>query len=165
MLETVFLSLFAALLSGLLVIRTIYKFKAGVFRRGIYSLDEGVLLIVLRSLLGVPLLAAVVFYFLDPLAPEWTRIDLPVWMRFAGVFLGCAALVLLIRAHRVLGRYFSPTLRFQRDHRLVTEGPSFPKKPNQPTRSFRFSESMRICRFSSSMISPAACLDAEGVTW
>lgn len=145
MLETVFLSLFAALLSGLLVIRTIYKFKAGVFRRGIYSLDEGVLLIVLRSLLGVPLLAAVVFYFLDPLAPEWTRIDLPVWMRFAGVFLGCAALVLLIRAHRVLGRYFSPTLRFQRDHRLVTEGPLFRK--NRINR-LDLSASRRACEYA-----------------
>ena len=123
MLETVFMSIFAVLFSGLVVLRSIYKLKAGVFRRGIYSRDEGVVLIVLRSVLGVPLLAAVVFYFLDPLSPGWARIDLPVGLRFSGVFLGSASLILLARAHRALGRNFSPTLIFQRDHRLVTEGP------------------------------------------
>ena len=123
MLETLFLSVFAALLSTLLVLRSIYKIKAGVFKRGIYSRNEGVMLIIYRSFLGVPLLAAVLFYFIDPLSPGWTRIELPLWLRSTGVLIGCAALVLLARAHRALGRNFSPTLSFRDDHRLVTTGP------------------------------------------
>jgi protein-S-isoprenylcysteine O-methyltransferase Ste14 len=37
--------------------------------------------------------------------------------------MGCAALILLARAHRALGLNFSPTLSFRDDHRLVTAGP------------------------------------------
>ena len=58
--------------------------------------------------------------------PGWLRrftLPFPYWLRWTGVGLGLASLGLLVWTHRVLGRQWSPFLKIQKDHRLVTEGP------------------------------------------
>jgi protein-S-isoprenylcysteine O-methyltransferase Ste14 len=58
--------------------------------------------------------------------PVWLRrfvLPLPHWLRWSGLCLGVLSLSLLIWIHRVLGQQWSPYLKIQEDHRLVTDGP------------------------------------------
>ena len=57
---------------------------------------------------------------------KWVRsfsAPLPGWLRWLGVGLGALSAAALIGVHRTLGKYWSPYLRLQQDHRLVTDGP------------------------------------------
>jgi len=53
---------------------------------------------------------------------DFANYNLPVWMGWLGVVVFAAAIVLLWRAHSELGGNFSPTLRINEEHRLVTTG-------------------------------------------
>jgi protein-S-isoprenylcysteine O-methyltransferase Ste14 len=47
----------------------------------------------------------------------------PGWLRWLGVGFGTLGIAGLIAVHQALGKYWSPYLRIQEDHRLVTDGP------------------------------------------
>ena len=58
--------------------------------------------------------------------PGWlgrSVLPFPNWLRWSGVCLGFLGLSLLIWTHLVLGRQWSPYLKIQEDHRMVTNGP------------------------------------------
>ena len=93
--------------SALSVLRLYFRLKAGLFRRSVYAPEEPRLFIVVRSVLGVPLLAGVFCFAFLPDRLSWLYLNLPDGLRLAGIVLGAAALVLLARVHRVLGAAFS----------------------------------------------------------
>jgi hypothetical protein len=65
--EDFFRFAFIALFSALSILRLIYRLRSGLFRERLYAREEPPAFIVARSVLGVPLLAAV---FLDSFFPR-----------------------------------------------------------------------------------------------
>jgi len=114
---------FIALFSALSVLRLVFRLKTGLLRRGLYSPEEPVVFIVVRYLLGVPLLAGVFFYIFRPGRLPWQYLRLPDGVRLAGIALGAGALALLARVHQALGPSFSTGPAPREGQRLVREGP------------------------------------------
>ncbi len=124
---------FRAALMGLFLVAVLTQFYYGRKnrRRGdrIFSLKkddarrEGRFILVLHIVTFVFLITAVWLYAADQ---KWVRsfsAPLPGWLRLLGVGLGALSAAALIGVHRALGKYWSPYLRLQQDHRLVTDGP------------------------------------------
>jgi protein-S-isoprenylcysteine O-methyltransferase Ste14 len=76
---------------------------------------------------GVALFCLQIWFFVVYWAsPDWLRrfaLPFPNWLHRFGLCLGLLSLSLLVWIHRVLGRQWSPYLKIQQDHRLVTDGP------------------------------------------
>jgi len=79
---------------------------------------------------GLPLLEAVLWlaaiatfaYLVTPWLDGF-RLPFPPWLRWTGAVISLIGVVLFVWAHRALGRFWSPMLEIQPDHRLVTTGP------------------------------------------
>ena len=84
---------------------------------------EGRFKIILNVATFVLLAAAVGFYAADATVLRPFLAPFPQWLRWLGVGLGTLGVAGLIGVHRALGKYWSPYLRLQDDHRLVTDGP------------------------------------------
>jgi protein-S-isoprenylcysteine O-methyltransferase Ste14 len=67
--------------------------------------------------------ASIVLYMLDVRWVSWSRLELPLWLRWLGVVGALASTVLVAWTHRVLGRQYSAEFAIQKDHVLVTTGP------------------------------------------
>lgn len=80
-------------------------------------------MIVLRFLVGLPLLGVVVAYLFRPQILSWGELPLPAGMRWLGAAVSVLAVGLLVWIHVNLDRNFSGELRIRPDHRLVTTGP------------------------------------------
>ena len=62
-------------------------------------------------------------YLLYPQLLMWSAISMPIWLRWAGVFLAILALMLFVWTHRSLGKNYSMKLRVKEEQNLVTFGP------------------------------------------
>ena len=111
------------LLGGAKIVRGYYqkKMRAPGLKESLPRITlDTVLAFVFLGLVSELVLAV---YILIPRWIEWAAIDLPNWLRIAGVLLGLAGLPFFVWAHRALGRNFSAVLRIKEDHQLVTDGP------------------------------------------
>jgi protein-S-isoprenylcysteine O-methyltransferase Ste14 len=97
--------------------------NAGVFKERTFSKDERIGLVVVRAVLGTPLIAAIMIYLFFPERFQWMRIPLPAWLRWSGLFLAAISLVFLVWVHRALGKNFSTCIGVKRHHVLVETGP------------------------------------------
>lgn len=118
-----FLIGFIVLFSLLSIVRLYFRIVTGDIREGFFNKREGLLLLVARVLLGVPLFAAVALHIFCPHEAPWSYLSLPLWIRKAGLFLGALALYGIFRVHCELGKYFSSTLVIRDGHKLVRTGP------------------------------------------
>ncbi len=114
---------FIAVFCTLTAIRSYYKIKTGLFREIPFNPEEGIHHIVIRCLLGIPLLMGTYQAIFQPEKVDWTCVPLPVWLRLAGIPLALCALVLLGFVHQKLGKNFSTNIRFKQSQDLVTSGP------------------------------------------
>ena len=105
------------------VMRFYYKIRSGVSREGLYNSKEPIGFIVYRSVVGVPLLLAVVLYCFFPGQCRWGYASLPPSLRVAGLVLAASGLALLLWVHRVLGGNFSTGPSPKRDNVIITDGP------------------------------------------
>ncbi|MFH2112652.1 MAG: isoprenylcysteine carboxylmethyltransferase family protein [Candidatus Bathyarchaeota archaeon] len=78
----------------------------------------GILVIAILSYL-----ASIVLYMLDVRWVSWSRLGLPLWLRWLGVVGALASTVLVAWTHRVLGRQYAAEFAIQKDHVLVTTDP------------------------------------------
>jgi protein-S-isoprenylcysteine O-methyltransferase Ste14 len=85
--------------------------------------DEPVHFIALRLLITLPLFGSILTYLINPDLVEWARIELPEWMRWVGVVLGCATIPLAVWVFSSLGSNVSETVLTRTGQRLVTIGP------------------------------------------
>jgi protein-S-isoprenylcysteine O-methyltransferase Ste14 len=60
---------------------------------------------------------------IDPGWMRWSAIDLPGWLRFAGVGVLASACALLVWTFRSLGKNLTDTVVTRREHTLVENGP------------------------------------------
>ncbi|RLF22591.1 MAG: hypothetical protein DRN15_03830 [Thermoprotei archaeon] len=72
---------------------------------------------------GAVVLAGLVIYlFLLP-SFAWLQLWLPHEIRWLGFIIGIPGLILLAWAHHTLDKYWSITIEFREEHKLVTSGP------------------------------------------
>ena len=76
-----------------------------------------------RLVLALPLAAALLSYPIRPQWLAWSTLDLPTWLRVAGIVLGVALVPALMWMFRSIGSNISGTVLTKREHRLVTHGP------------------------------------------
>lgn len=68
-------------------------------------------------------LVSIVIYMLNVPWVSWSRLLLPLWLRWLGVFGAAASVILVAWTHITLGKQFSAELAIQKNHVLVTTGP------------------------------------------
>ena len=110
----------------LMVMKTIRwrtKIKFSQAEKQAKYFPDGLDTVMLYSL-GISWSLSVVVYALAPEWIAWARLDLPDWLRWAGIAMGMAALVLLAWSDHCLGKNFRHILRIRSQHDLVRSGPS-----------------------------------------
>jgi protein-S-isoprenylcysteine O-methyltransferase Ste14 len=109
--------------SSLTVVRVSYRIVSGAVRDRIFSPREGMLPVVLRWILGLPLLYATGASMFAPGSNPWMYVSVPIAGRAAGILMGFAAVLVIFLVHRELGACFSSTLVIRENHRLIRTGP------------------------------------------
>ena len=84
--------------------------------------QEGAILIPLR-LCGLVAWTGILVYIIRPGWMEWSELELPAWLRWAGVGLGLSCLGLLYWTVSTLGSNLTDTVVTRARHTLVTNGP------------------------------------------
>ncbi|MFP4363100.1 MAG: isoprenylcysteine carboxylmethyltransferase family protein [Spirochaetia bacterium] len=115
--------IFIFLFSLLSALRWFFKLKYRVYKGGVFTKDEGPFLTAARSLLGIPLIAGVIFYVFFPQLHPWMYLPLPFWVRILSAVTASLSLILLFRTHKTLKAGFSTNLRIPDSAALTTEGP------------------------------------------
>jgi protein-S-isoprenylcysteine O-methyltransferase Ste14 len=115
--------IFAVVLVVNFVIVSTYRRKAQAGQK--FSLEEeGALIAVPLRLLALAVLAYIGVYLAAPGLVMWSLVEVPVWLRAAGVFVGLAVVPPLIAwAQRTLGDNVTTTVITREHHELVTTGP------------------------------------------
>ena len=115
----------------LLTLLTQFYYGRKGYRRGkrVFSMGrsearrEGLCILGLHVLAFVLLLIGSVLYVINSNWMLSWAAPFPRWLRWVGTGLGSLSFIGLVWVHRALGRYWSPYLKLQDDHRLVTHGP------------------------------------------
>ncbi|HEY43541.1 MAG TPA: isoprenylcysteine carboxylmethyltransferase family protein [Anaerolineae bacterium] len=125
----VFKWLFLVLFISVLFIRAIFGIKQRRMGQSSWSINEeavereGRWSLLLRPIGFIFFLGLVVLYMIEPSGSDWLFLPLPSWVRWTGVLLCTASILLLVWVHRTLGIHWSTTLQFKEGHTLVTSGP------------------------------------------
>ena len=77
----------------------------------------------LRKIFAPPFIVGILAFFYRPSLLGWAELPLPEWLRWLGVILGLASLLLILWVQSALGINFSGTLHLRAEHSLVTHGP------------------------------------------
>ena len=85
--------------------------------------DEGLPITLALRLSGLLLWLSVFAYLLNPAWMNWSRLDLPDWMRWVGVSLGVLADAMAYWVFSHLGNNVTPTVATRSSATLVTSGP------------------------------------------
>jgi protein-S-isoprenylcysteine O-methyltransferase Ste14 len=121
--------LFLILFILVLIVRGYFGIKQRQIGQSSWSVSEdavsreGRWSLLLRPVVFLFMLGLIVLYFIEPSGSEWLFLPLPLWLRFSGVLLGAAGILLLVWVHRTLGMQWSTTLQFKEGHTLNTSGP------------------------------------------
>jgi protein-S-isoprenylcysteine O-methyltransferase Ste14 len=114
---------FILVFSLLSLVRAYFRIRTGAIHDHIFTPREGVFPVILRWILGLPLLAATGAYIFMPGLWPWMYLPIALPVRFLGIILGFFSVVLLVQVHLALGRNFSSTLVIRQGHRLIRSGP------------------------------------------
>lgn len=85
--------------------------------------DEGLPILLALRLGGIIFWLSVFAYMIHPAWLDWSRIDLPDWMRWLGVAMGAAGDLLAYWVFTSLGNNVTPTVVTRKNATLVTHGP------------------------------------------
>lgn len=85
--------------------------------------EEGLTITILLRLFGLTLWVSVFAWLLNPAWMNWSRINLPEWVRWLGVSLGVLANILAFWIFSHLAHNVSPTVVAREKSQLVTSGP------------------------------------------
>jgi protein-S-isoprenylcysteine O-methyltransferase Ste14 len=85
--------------------------------------EEGLTITILLRLFGLTLWVSVFAWLLNPAWMNWSRINLPEWVRWLGIGLGVLANILAFWIFSHLALNVSPTVAAREKAQLVTSGP------------------------------------------
>jgi protein-S-isoprenylcysteine O-methyltransferase Ste14 len=77
------------------------------------------------AMMGISGLGTHIIAFLWVINPDWfawSSLNLPVWLRWIGIGVGVATIMMSFSVHRTLDRSYTPTLQTTEGHHLVTDG-------------------------------------------
>jgi protein-S-isoprenylcysteine O-methyltransferase Ste14 len=95
----------------------------GITSDKFYTATEGIMIAVPRFILLGASLVGILVYSINPHLMKWSALPLPFWLRWFGLFIGLAALVIFFWVLQSLGQNFSTTLTIKKDQTLVIQGP------------------------------------------
>jgi len=78
---------------------------------------------VLRITFALPLFASIFIYFIQPDWLAWSRLPLPLWVRWLAVGLGFLTVPLMYWLFKTIGSNVSETVLTKPNHQLVMDGP------------------------------------------
>jgi protein-S-isoprenylcysteine O-methyltransferase Ste14 len=120
---TPFRWLILAVLLAALTVSAYHRARARRTSEIISRRREGPLFQSFRLLMALALFGAVVLYVVRPEWMSWASVEMPLWVRWLGVLLGCLTVVLVHWVLRTLGPNVSETVLTKERHELVTKGP------------------------------------------
>jgi protein-S-isoprenylcysteine O-methyltransferase Ste14 len=84
---------------------------------------EGMAIFIPLRLAGLALWLSVFAYIINPAWMAWAQVDLPLWVRWSGLFLGILTDFMLYWQFSSIGNNISPTVVTRQQHQLITRGP------------------------------------------
>ena len=85
--------------------------------------DEGLAIMIALRVVGLAGWTSIFAYLINPPWMEWSRVDLPDWLRWLGLGLGMLGDVLAWWVFSNLGNNVTPTVATRKNAQLVTSGP------------------------------------------
>ncbi len=85
--------------------------------------QEGIFILVTLRPIGIAGMVGLVTDMINPAWMAWSSVALPIWLRWAGVFVGISGGLLLAVTFRTLGKNITDTVVTRAAHTLVTRGP------------------------------------------
>jgi protein-S-isoprenylcysteine O-methyltransferase Ste14 len=119
----VFRIIAAVLLITALGISGYHRRQANMAGDKISLREEGWPIMVLLRLAGFAAWLSIVAWVINPRWMAWSAVDLPLWVKWAGVGLAVSTVPLLYWIFSSLGKNISPTVIIRQEHDLVTHGP------------------------------------------
>lgn len=114
------------LLTGFLILIPIglyHRLKSQATREKLDRRQEGLFILFTLRPLGLITMAGLIAYMINPAWMVWSSVQLPLWLRWAGVTLGVIAGLLLTWTYRSIGKNITDTVVTRKEHSLVTTGP------------------------------------------
>jgi protein-S-isoprenylcysteine O-methyltransferase Ste14 len=121
--ELIFRLLFLLVLVLAFFISASFRRKARQSGDVVSRRDEGIVALVLRVTVALPLLVSLLLYIFYPQALDWSKIILPLWLRWLAAAVAVLCIPMIYWVFRSIGRNISETVLTKSDHELVTEGP------------------------------------------
>jgi protein-S-isoprenylcysteine O-methyltransferase Ste14 len=84
--------------------------------------DEGIVMILFLRVGGLILWFSMIGYLIYPPILAWSKVGLPEWMRWIGVWIGFICTFLIYWLFSSIGSGISPTVGTRKEHKLVTRG-------------------------------------------
>jgi protein-S-isoprenylcysteine O-methyltransferase Ste14 len=100
-----------------------FRFTSQATRERLDRRQEGVFILATLRPLGASFWLALIAWMIDPGSMAWSRVSLPIWLRWTGVGMISIAVGLLVWTFRSLGRNLTDTVVTRQEHTLVVDGP------------------------------------------
>jgi protein-S-isoprenylcysteine O-methyltransferase Ste14 len=100
-----------------------FRFTSQATRERLDRRQEGVFILATLRPLGASFWLALIAWMIDPGSMAWSRVSLPIWLRWTGVGMIIIAVGLLVWTFRSLGRNLTDTVVTRQQHTLVVDGP------------------------------------------
>ena len=100
-----------------------FRFTSQATREKLDRRQEGVFILATLRPLGASFWLAAIAWMIDPGWMAWSRVSLPIWLRWTGVGVIIIAVGLVVWTFRSLGRNLTDTVVTRQEHTLVVHGP------------------------------------------
>src|SRR5262245_5285122 len=100
-----------------------FRFTSQATREKLDRRPEGLFILATLRPLGASFWLGAIAWMIDPAWMAWSRVTLPIWLRWIGVGTIIIAVGLLVWTFRCLGRNLTDTVVTREQHALVVDGP------------------------------------------
>lgn len=121
--ELIFRIIFFSVFAITICVSGFYRKKARESGETIERSREGGLVLAGRLLIALPILVLILLYTFAPGWISWSRISIPIWLRWIGVIFAIFCPLLAVWVFKSIGNNISETVLTKQEHELITRGP------------------------------------------